>query len=513
MIKVVILTDTIFRNYHGEHHQVFTKNASGLRLSHQLRKRGIEVKPIYNFLSFSIDEISEILTRFSENKKHQLIICLSTSFLPYEVVANKDKDFKSKYETVFGFNFEKIYQVCQLSKTKFNSTLIVGGWLVKPPQIEVLKPLKHFVDCFVVGDGVDFITKLALPNFSLNNDSGNFVKKDQYTMFISKDIQDFSEQSSSPIVDDFIGYNEALTTEIASGCIFSCSFCNYASLGKKKKEFVRSYESLKQEIQFNYENFGTRVYTLTDNIVNDYQPKLEMLIRIREELGIDLRWSGYVRLDTIRDRSQAQLLKDSGLASATMGIESLCKTAGPYIGKMTDGEIIKDKLRMCREIWKDDVIISAAMIAGLPTESTDILQKNFEFITSDEGLKLIDTHVYSRLILFPNQGTKNEINKGRMDGNPFNQYIKKENDVWTSPWGDSEIFANLANQFNRKDNSIYFAFNLPILHNLGTEVEDLIKTKRNTGTKKENKKELLESIIHNTTIKLNTYKQKMLSNE
>ena len=118
MIKVVILTDTIFRNYHGEHHQVFTKNASGLRLSHQLRKRGIEVKPIYNFLSFSIDEISEILTRFSENKKHQLIICLSTSFLPYEVVANKDKDFKSKYETVFGFNFEKIYQVCQLSKTK-----------------------------------------------------------------------------------------------------------------------------------------------------------------------------------------------------------------------------------------------------------------------------------------------------------------------------------------------------------------------------------------------------------
>ena len=298
-------------------------------------------------------------------------------------------------------------------------------------------------------------------------------------------------------------------TELASGCIFSCSFCDYKSLGKKKYEFVRSYNSLKKEFESNYKNFGTTVYTFTDNIMNDYVPKLEMLIRIKEELKIDIKWSGYTRLDTINNIEQIKLLKNSGMIATTFGVESFCKTAGPYIGKMTDGEKLKDNLRRIREVFKDELIITVAMISGLPTETPEMLNKTREFLTSNEGKYLIDTYDFCRLILFDNQGTKNIINTKRMDGDPFKDFIKKSPIEWTSPWGNSELFANISSEFNiecMKDTDPIYAFNIPLLSSLDLSIENIFNIKKQRA-----QLNLREYTKKKIPQKIKDYKAKVLS--
>ena len=326
----------------------------------------------------------------------------------------------------------------------------------------------------------------------------------------SKFTVDFSDQASTAILDDCIEQGESLSTELASGCIFSCSFCNYGSLGKKKNEFVRSYESLKNEFVSNYNNFGTRVYTFTDNIINDYEHKLDMLIRIKEETGIDLRWVSYARLDTITNIKQAKKIKDAGAAGLSFGIESFKKSAGPYIGKMTDGDKLKEKLEMCREVFKDDVIISGLFIAGLPTETFDDLKQTFDFLISDKGRNLIDTFVFTRLTLFPNQGTKNEINAKRMEGDPFKDFIKNDDISWKSPWGTSESFNELKLKFNNfyKDERFvqHAAFSLPVLHSLSIKIEDRIKQIR-----KKDKPIDVKVFVDLNSSKIKKYKDKVLN--
>ena len=226
----------------------------------------------------------------------------------------------------------------------------MGGWEIEPYKF--LKEYRYkwgfdvldeFVSYYVTNNDIDVIHKFC------NDEPVNFFKIKNSRIAEGREILDYSDCSSAPIVSDMIMQDEALSTEIAAGCIFSCQFCNYAALGKKKHEFMRTYESLECELIANYENFKTRVYLLSDNIMNDYDEKLKFLIKIREKTGIDIRWTGYVRLDTIKRKEQAQLLLDSGIAGATFGIESLKKEAGPSIGKMTD----KDKLLKSFDIFRN----------------------------------------------------------------------------------------------------------------------------------------------------------------
>ena len=509
MKKILLLSDTVLGQADKPIY-IFTKNASILRISNQLRKNGITVKTLYHFLSFTPEEFEEILKVFTKNGKENIIFGISTSFLMY-VMNSKFKVVNNNNNTLFGVNFEKILNFCLIAK-KYNAQVVMGGWGVKLSSIHTLGTLNSVVDLFVEGDGCDILTNIAY-NKSINiyQNINNFI------FHKSPEIMDFSTQESSPISEDYINNKESLFTELGSGCIFSCSFCDYGLLGKKKTEFVRSYESLKKEIESNYKNFGTTFYTFSDNIVNDYQPKLEMLVKIKDELGIDLKWTGYVRLDTIKNKEQAQLLKDSGMIGASMGIESLHKTAGPYIGKFTDGDALKDKLRMCREIWKDSVIIQALMIAGLPTESIDDLENNFNFLISKEGKYLIDLHSYTRLILYDNQGTKNDINAKRMDGDPFKEYKKINSVNWESPWGHSNFFYTKAIKYNNIKNFLMVSpFSLPFVHNLDYNIEEMIKTIRQDNFWKNEDVEYMDVYfpdrVERKNKKIQEYKNNILNN-
>lgn len=514
MKRIVLFADTSFNAENNVYtknasvHNAYTKNASVLRLAAQLRKRGHLVKTVYNFTSFTVDEIDYILESFSENKKHELVIGISTSFLAGMASNNK---FKDSSEFIVNSNFwgdayKSILSLCIIAKKKYKAVVVMGGWVLGYRRGGNLVSrdviiFKNNVDYFIIGDGTDCLNKIA------TNQNVNFQIEEDYKVVIGEAIKDFTDQHSMPIIEDYVADKESLVTELASGCIFSCSFCDYGSLGKKKNEFVRSYDSLKKEFEHNYKNFGTYVYQFSDNIMNDYIIKLEMLKRIRDELKIELRWTGFARLDTIKNEKQAQMIKDSGAAGVSFGIESMHKSVGPYIGKMTDGEKIKDCLRMCRNVFGDDVVVTASFISGLPTETPDILYNNYKFLISNEGRHLIDTYTFARLFIVPANKDKNAINIAR--GDPFAEYEISSSIKWKSPWGDSKIFAKMGAMFDKNGNRDFSIFKIPVIHNSYEPLEKLVKIIRSSDKKTpfDSKK-----FNENSQKNIQLYKNKMLNN-
>lgn len=445
-MKTIILCSDMFavgRRY-------FTKTAANLRLTYLLRRKGIEVVPIHNFLAFTIEELDEILKR---HKHKGLVVGISTSFMhPTKTKSARNIKNGIMQDALPKEDQEKIIRFLFLAK-QYGAVTTMGGWLVDH-GLYYLSKFERLVDVFVTGLGDGVLESLA------NGETQRrFVN-------VPEHIKDFSFHGSAPLPQDKIDFQESLTTELSTGCIFSCSFCGYALLGKKKNEFVRSYESLKEEFVSNYQNFGTTLYTFTDNIINDYPPKLEHVARIRDETGIDIQWVAYARLDTMNPK-QLQLIKDAGGIGLVFGLESFTKAAGPSIGKMTDGERLKDMLRMIKT--NSNIHVSSSFIAGLPNETIEQMHSTFEWLKSEEGQTLVDSYLWTTLSIMEGISNKNDINKGR--GDPFKDYIRYNPASWKSPWTTSQICNRLVAKFTKEHGNRIGSFYIPMLHNVSGDIK------------------------------------------
>jgi len=490
MIKKII----VFGDYCGKGLEdfdkvdyLFFKSAAVLRISYFLRKQGFEVKQIHHCTSFDHNELNQIIENFSQGQK--VAVCVSSSFLAGAVrsavgenSANKNVDGEFWGKPAFSFllnlglitqqkKFPVFFGGFEIIKNIFQSNMLRKFW-----GIDVLD---KFVSYYVEGNDANVIAEYCKgiePKYELIKGS---------KLITTSEIFDFTDCASTVLPEDNILEKECLITEIAAGCIFSCSFCNYAALGKKKNEYVRTYESLKKEIISNYENFGTTLYMLSDNILNDHTEKLKYLIRIREETKINLRWIGYARLDIIQTQEHAKLIKDSGAAAIIFGIESMTKSVGPTIGKMTDKDRIINCLKLFREVVGDEVVVSASLISGAPTETIDSIMATKDWLLGKEGQNYVDHFRFIPFVIKQGLDDRNEINRSR--NNPFKDYkfnlrsdeIKGTN--WISPWGKFQDFYDFAIEANTKaiieKNGLFF---LPVIYNLSNySIETIIKKIRN----------------------------------
>ena len=180
---------------------------------------------------------------------------------------------------------------------------------------------------------------------------------------------------------DCILPNETLPIEISRGCIFKCSFCSYPLNGKKKFDYLRDPELIKEEILSNYEKFGTTNYFFTDDTFNDSTLKLEKLHRALTSLPFKIKFVTYLRLDLLHaHQEQVEMLKDMGLGSAFFGIETLNHASGKAVGKGMKPTLIKDfLLDLYYHRWHEQVPITCSFIVGLPHETIDSVKQTHEW--------------------------------------------------------------------------------------------------------------------------------------
>lgn len=467
-------------------HRNFIKSNALLRLSHFLRRTGKIVLPIHHFSSFSMQELKSILDLHIDDTTQ--IVGVSTTFIS----PVKFKTNESQIIEPFDIDeFDRLMFIVSYVKTKNSKIKIVIGGphiirerLIRPKDMKRWRfdELFKFIDYAIEGQGeipLSLIASGKIPEFEK---IGNvrYINGEKFP------IVDFSEISNSPITSDMIQRGEALSTELAHGCIFNCEFCGHGRfLGKKVKEFSRSFDSLRTEIVYNFQTFGTTTYMFLDDMINDDPAKIEWLIKIREETGIPIEWVSYARLETIT-KDFAHKLLTSGCRGLYFGVESFKKEVGPKIGKCTDPDRIIKSLTMLREVFEDNVLIKLSMIAGLPGETLEEFKETIDFLLrSEQGRYLVDRVSITPLNVY--RQDKGEISKSR--NYPFSEYKLDQQQLddfssppeWVSPWGTKKAFTALIGSLYKGLPEIFhFAhpFYFQMFSSFGEHLVDFIRNYR-----------------------------------
>jgi len=185
-------------------------------------------------------------------------------------------------------------------------------------------------------------------------------------------------------IDDCVLPGETLPIEISRGCIFKCNFCSYPLNGKKKFDYLRDPDLIKEELIYNYENFGTTNYFFTDDTFNDSTLKVEALHKAITNLPFKIKFVTYLRLDLLNaHKEQIPLLKEMGLGSCFFGIETLNHSSGKSIGKGMKPELVKEfLLDLYYNHWNEEIPFTCSFIIGLPGETVESIRETHEWCKS-----------------------------------------------------------------------------------------------------------------------------------
>jgi radical SAM superfamily enzyme YgiQ (UPF0313 family) len=336
------------------------KPSGPYRLATELRSHGYKTLCI-NLKVF--DGFDENLKLLIENvvSEETLWVGFSTTFTAYPVV-NKDK----KNQILDLINFIKTLN----PKTE----IIAGGTRADYLSKYNIKIFKGYCDKEII----EFTEWCQKINKNLMFRS-NIINGTEYLNFHNSQI--------SYIKEDVVNSNEVLPIEIARGCIFKCKFCAFQLNGKKKGDWIKKAEVLKEELQRNYDNWGVTNYMFCDDTYNDSLDKIKVLQEhVYSKLPFKINFSAYLRLDLImRFPEMAEVLKENGLESAVFGIETVRHRNAKLIGKGIDPLKQFDFIRELKQTHFKDIQCNSGFIFGLPYDTHESIQEDIEFLASDKN--------------------------------------------------------------------------------------------------------------------------------
>lgn len=157
------------------------------------------------------------------------------------------------------------------------------------------------------------------------------------------------------------------------GCPYSCTFCaNNTIMGRKVR--ARSKESVLEEMELLYHNYGVREFQIIDD---NFTFRKDLVVGvckgiIENGLKISLSFPNGVRLSTL-DEEILQLLEKAGCYSLGLGIESGSPKTLKDMKKAQTVNEISEKVNLIHRVTK--IRTTGFFIIGYPTEDKeDILQ-------------------------------------------------------------------------------------------------------------------------------------------
>jgi anaerobic magnesium-protoporphyrin IX monomethyl ester cyclase len=163
---------------------------------------------------------------------------------------------------------------------------------------------------------------------------------------------------------------------ITRGCPYSCTYCAGHLVGGKKIRF-RSVGNVIAEIKLLYHDYGIReIHVEDDNFTFNKNFVLEFCRELKSN-NLNISWTcpNGVRLDTL-DETLLNAMKDAGLYSISVGIESGSNKILRDMKKSLTKETIKDKIALIKKCGLD---ISGFFIIGYPTETRQDIMETINF--------------------------------------------------------------------------------------------------------------------------------------
>ena len=485
MANVIIFTDNPARNIGTRDSPWFldytSRPAGAYAIASHLRGLGYSVLVVPYCSKLSKRGVQEIISKHCD----ELIwVGISTTFF-YTVSADIDewrvnwhqcndlfmsKDFVPKKATrefrigtqmIWGTN--EINALAKFLKEKYNIPLIIGGaWVthIADGGLGELESNAHIV----TGRG-EISAELTTRNKVIT-----YANNDHY------DNVDFQNRTYLWTKQDQIGPDDWLPLEISRGCFFNCAFCNY---DRKSTLSYRNPVYLKQELIKNYEQYGVTKYVVMDDLYNDSKEKVRTLYeQVWSKLPFRVEWTSYMRLDMIwADPESAEFIKHSGARLGSFGIETLHDVAGRRVGKGLGRQRILETLDCLKTAWKNDVLIMAYFIMGLPDEPESSMMDTINWLDTNQ-----DLYSYSAAPMWITPPNNNDI---ALKQHPISQNNKKYGITWIgeSNWQNREgiTFARaqeLASMIMSRPNRVPVSFaEYGEFRNMGFDHNEIAKMK------------------------------------
>ena len=201
-----------------------------------------------------------------------------------------------------------------------------------------------------------------------------------------KEYDAFNTSKIHWLPQDVCNNEKVLPIEISRGCIFKCAFCAFPLNGKKKMDYIKDGNTLKQELIYNYDNYGITDYIFTDDTLNDSVEKLLDIKKVLDSLPFRINFVSYLRLDLMVSKPEmADILADMGMISAQFGIETSDKQDGLMIGKGMDFQKQIDYLAKIKQTSWKNITSRSLFIMGFPNDSWEKIYKLEEWMRSDNN--------------------------------------------------------------------------------------------------------------------------------
>ena len=363
----------------------FSRYAGPYRLATELRLHGFTVQLVEFFGDMIPDEVYQVIDRHVGSET--LWVGFASTLFGKHLTEEEDialyltppmgglKQLNQVFQTLFPHSDNDMTGFMNHIKSINPKTkIVVGGY-------KALHKEFPGVDYWVLGQGEG--PAVAISKHLKTGENLLFIES-ELGRVITDRMYEFTEFNTCKIIwdkSDHIAWGEDLQIETARGCIFKCAFCAFNLNGKKFGDFTKNPNTLREELIYNYENFGTTGYMVADDTVNDSMQKVEFLHKVLTDLPFKPRLSCHLRLDIIAAQPRMiTLLHEMGVSSANFGIETFNQRAGKAIGKGANPELLKDTLFKLKDAWGDDVFTSANFIVGLPHETKESLQDTFEWL-------------------------------------------------------------------------------------------------------------------------------------
>ena len=363
----------------------FSRYAGPYRIATELRLNGFEVQIIEFFGDMTVEEVFKVINKHIDNTT--LWVGMASTLFGKHLTKEDDiklwltppmgglKQLNDVFQTLFPHSDKDMISfIDRIKEINPKTKMVCGGYKSLHKDFPA-------IDYWILGQGEN--SAVAVSKHLKYGEELLYVDTELGRVITDK-MYEFTKFNTCKITwdkSDHITWGEDLQIETARGCIFKCAFCAFNLNGKKFGDFTKTPNVLREELLYNYENFGTTGYMVADDTVNDSMHKIEFLHKVFTDLPFKPRLSCHLRLDVIaRQPRMITLLHEMGLSSANFGIETFNQTAGKAIGKGADPELLKETLFRLQEEWGDDVFTSANFIAGLPHETIDSLKSTFDWL-------------------------------------------------------------------------------------------------------------------------------------
>ena len=392
---IVLFTDLTGQFYHN-------KPAGAYSLASTLRQAGFSVQVVDHFTRYLRDRkrLVEVLRKVVGS--NTLFVGFSSTFfttdLPDDRPIDNWRDFDSGIPAVWPMHdvntVTRIIEVIQRINT--NTKIVYGG--LRSTRVDLLQQNTK-IDYVIHGYGE--ISTVALARH-LRDGTELRTKPYGSTLLLDYDTlaadYNFAKHQTRYESNDCLLPGETIALETSRGCMYDCAFCDFPLRNRKRSD--QGYHIVDSNLQDyfvrNYELAGITNYMLTDDTFNETTEKLQRFRDTVKSTGLPLKFMCFVRIDLLaRHPEQIELLKDAGVISVWVGLESLNWESSRAIGKNYTKEFLETQLQKIRDATGPDFRIYASFMVGLPHDTPSTVRQWTDWAINNPNIDCIQLGAYT----------------------------------------------------------------------------------------------------------------------